>query len=122
MELFILASAVLSETELTSTYTHTHARTPQMVFAEDLLYESEAWKALTSQREKFMSEKVILQYLGFVGTHMAVIESGKHAGTPRERKVFYQVTLHHLASPLAFSELAAGQPLTNFPVEWPPKI
>ncbi len=62
-----------------------------MFFAEDLLYESEAWKSLIAQKEKFMSEKVVLQYLGFVQAHMSVIESGKHAGTPRERKVFYQV-------------------------------
>ena len=39
-----------------------------------------------------MSEKVIIQYQGFVQTHMSIIESGKHAGTPREGKIFYHVS------------------------------
>ena len=39
-----------------------------------------------------MSEKVILQYLGYVQTHMNIIESGKHSGTPREGKIFYHVS------------------------------
>ena len=44
-----------------------------------------------------MSEKVILQYIGFIKTHMKLIHSGKHTGTPRERKLFYQV-FHKLLS------------------------
>ena len=44
-----------------------------------------------------MSEKVILQYIGFIKTHMKLINSGKHTGTPRERKLFYQV-FHKLLS------------------------
>lgn len=39
-----------------------------------------------------MSEKVILQYIGYVQTHMGMIMSGKYAGTPREGKVFYHVS------------------------------
>lgn len=43
-------------------------------------------------KEKFMSEKVILQYQGFVQTHMSIIERGKHDGAPREGKIFYHVS------------------------------
>ena len=38
-----------------------------------------------------MTEKVILQYLGYVKTHMKLIEGEKHKGTPREQKLFYHV-------------------------------
>ena len=48
-------------------------------------------------RHSFMSEKVILQYIGFVKTHKKLIDSRKHTGTPRERKLFYQV-FHKLLS------------------------
>ena len=41
-----------------------------------------------------MTEHVILQYIGFVMTHMKIIESGKHASTPREGKLFYHVSVH----------------------------
>jgi len=40
-----------------------------------------------------MTEHVILQYIGFVMTHMKIIESGKHANTPREGKLFYHVSI-----------------------------
>jgi hypothetical protein len=48
---------------------------------------------LQANRERFMTEKVILQYLGYVKTHMKLIEGGKHTGTPREPKLFYHVRL-----------------------------
>ena len=48
-------------------------------------------QALTASREFFMSEQVILQYIGFIETHMSIIRKGKHSGKPREGKVFYQV-------------------------------
>ena len=48
-------------------------------------------------KHSFMSEKVILQYIGFVKTHKKLIDSRKHTGTPRERKLFYQV-FHKLLS------------------------
>ena len=41
-----------------------------------------------------MSEQVILQYIGFIETHMNIIRKGKHSGKPREGKVFYQVRSH----------------------------
>ena len=64
----------------------------QMVFAVDqLFYCSDLWKTLNENKEKFISEEVILQYIGFVKTHMKLIQTKKHSGTPRERKIFYNV-------------------------------
>ena len=39
-----------------------------------------------------MSEQVVLQYVGFVQTHMNIIKKGKHSGKPREGKIFYNVS------------------------------
>lgn len=44
-----------------------------------------------------MSEKVILQYIGFIKTHKKLIDSKKHMGKPRDRKLFYQI-FHKLLS------------------------
>lgn len=49
-------------------------------------------QVLTAQRDLFMSEQVILQYIGFVRTHMNIIKKGKHAGKPREGKILYHVS------------------------------
>ena len=57
-----------------------------------------------------MSEKVILQYIGFVKTHKKLIEGGKHSGTPRERKLFYQV-FHKLLSLESF--VKGGPPVVQ---------
>ena len=43
-----------------------------------------------------MCEKVILHYIGFVKNHMKKVENGKHAGTAREGKFFYQVSICYL--------------------------
>jgi hypothetical protein len=75
----------------------------EMLFSDDLTYESATWKKLQANRERFMTEKVILQYLGYVKTHMKLIEGGKHTGTPREPKLFYHV-LHKLCSLERFAE------------------
>ena len=64
----------------------------ELVFAEGLLYMSELWKQLTANKELFLSEKVILQYCGYIKTHMKIIQSKKHFGAPRERKIFYNVS------------------------------
>lgn len=64
----------------------------ELIFAEDLLYMSEAWQQLTEHKLLFLSEKVILQYSGYIKTHMKIIKSEKHSGTPRERKIFYNVS------------------------------
>lgn len=63
----------------------------ELVFAKSLLYTSEAWQKLTEQKQLFLSEKVILQYAGYVKTHLKIIKNKKHSGTPRERKIFYNV-------------------------------
>ncbi len=63
-----------------------------MVFAGDsLYYRSDLWKELTQHRDRFMSEEVICQYRGYIKTHMKLQQ--KHAGTPREKKIFYSVCL-----------------------------
>ena len=54
-----------------------------------------------------MSEKVVMQYIGFIKTHMELIESRKHISTPRERKLFYQV-FHKLMSLESF--VSGGPP------------
>lgn len=63
----------------------------ELVCAKGLLYTSEAWQKLAEHKQLFLSEKVILQYAGYVKTHMKIINSKKHSGTPRERKIFYNV-------------------------------
>ncbi len=60
-------------------------------------YSSPHWNLLIPHKHSFMSEKVILQYIGFVKTHKKLIDSKKHTGTARERKLFYQV-FHKLLS------------------------
>ncbi len=67
------------------------------MFAEGIEYSSPLWDELIPLKESFMSEKVILQYIGFVKTHRKLIDSQKHIDTPRERKLFYQV-FHKLLS------------------------
>ena len=66
----------------------------ELVFAkpEELLYVSEAWNRLAQHKHLFLAEKVILQYSGYIKTHMKIIKSKKHSGTPRERKIFYNVS------------------------------
>lgn len=65
----------------------------ELVFAEGLLYVSEAWQRLAENKKLFLSEKVVLQYSGYIKTHMKIIRSKKHSGTPRERKIFYNVRI-----------------------------
>ena len=52
-------------------------------------------QALTAHRELFMTEQVILQYIGFVNTHMNIIRKRTHAGKPKEGKIFYHVSAFH---------------------------
>ena len=47
---------------------------------------------LVDKKELFLSEQVILQYLGYVKTHLGHIEGGKHTGKPKEKKLFYHVS------------------------------
>jgi len=54
---------------------------------------SPAWKVLYNQREKFISEKVIDQYMGLIKNNVHMIRNGKHKDKPQERKLFYQVHL-----------------------------
>ena len=81
-----------------------------MLFAEQLDYTSDYWQQLITHKTSFMSEKVVLQYLGFVKTHMKMIEGRKHEGTPREHKFFYQV-FHKLLS--LESYIQGGPPIVT---------
>jgi hypothetical protein len=69
----------------------------ELIHAREMYYSSAYWNELLKYSESFMSEKVVLQYIGFVKTHMKLIYGKKHIGTPRERKLFYQV-FHKLLS------------------------
>ena len=80
------------------------------MFADGIEYSSPLWDELTPFKESFMSEKVILQYIGFVKTHRKLIDSRKHIDTPRERKLFYQV-FHKLLS--LESYVKGGRPVVK---------
>lgn len=60
-------------------------------------YSSHYWQQLVPHKRSFMSEKVILQYIGFIKTHKKLIDSKKHIDKPRDRKLFYQI-FHKLLS------------------------
>ena len=48
-------------------------------------------KELIAHRQKFATEKLIAQYFGLIRNNMMDVESRKHAHTPKEGKLFYQV-------------------------------
>lgn len=56
------------------------------------------WNVLVAERERFVSEKVVLQYIGYIKTHLHRLQSGKHSGSARERKIFYHVCYNILSS------------------------
>ncbi|KAL5460428.1 hypothetical protein EMCRGX_G033875 [Ephydatia muelleri] len=78
----------------------------ELVFADNITYATEDWKRLVEKKELFLSEQVILQYQGYVKTHLGLIEGGKHTGKPKERKLFYHV-LHKL---LSLESFVQGKP------------
>ena len=41
---------------------------------------------------KFVTEKAIAQYFGLIRNNLLTIKKGKHKDTPREAKLFYQVS------------------------------
>ena len=51
------------------------------------------FQQLVAHREKFVTEKVIVQYFGLIKNNMVDIEGKRFENTPRERKLFYQVTM-----------------------------
>lgn len=63
----------------------------ELVYKDEHNYMSPAWKALSSQKHKFLSERGIQQYMGLIRNNMRMIESGKHKDMPQERKLFYQM-------------------------------
>ena len=78
----------------------------ELVFADNIAYATEDWKRLVEKKDLFLSEQVILQYQGYVKTHLGLIEGGKHTGKPKERKLFYHV-LHKL---LSLESFVQGKP------------
>lgn len=47
---------------------------------------------LREKRQDFVTERAIQQYLGLIRNNFSLLQSEKHKGTPRDRKLFYQVT------------------------------
>lgn len=63
----------------------------ELVYTDGHKYMSPAWKALSSQKHRFLSENGIKQYMGLIKNNMKMIEKGKHKDQPQERKLFYQI-------------------------------
>ncbi|KAL5019834.1 hypothetical protein ScPMuIL_002726 [Solemya velum] len=77
----------------------------ELLFTDDHEYISPAWKKLASEKKLFLTEKLLQQYLGLIRNNFDMIESRKCEGTPKERKLFYQIW-HKLDS---LSYLLKGQ-------------
>ncbi|XP_045212796.2 uncharacterized protein LOC123563823 [Mercenaria mercenaria] len=63
----------------------------ELVYKDDHNYMSPAWKALCQQKEKFISERAIQQYMGLIKNNIRMIKNEKHKNAPQERKLFYQI-------------------------------
>ena len=46
-----------------------------------------------AHREKFVTEKLIVQIFGLIKNNMIDIEGKRFENTPKERKLFYQVNI-----------------------------
>lgn len=46
---------------------------------------------LSQNKDKFVTELVIRQYLGLIKNNFAMLSSSRHTGSGRERKILYQV-------------------------------
>ncbi|XP_052084005.1 uncharacterized protein LOC127721312 isoform X1 [Mytilus californianus] len=63
----------------------------ELVFTEDHDYCSKYWKNLCKEKEKFLTERTIQQYLGLIRNNFSMLDSEKHKGCPKDRKLFYQI-------------------------------
>lgn len=69
----------------------------EVVFVKDHSYVSAQWQELHEQKEKFVTEVGIQQFLGLIKNNFAKIHAEKHRDSNRERKLFYQI-FHKLDS------------------------
>ena len=51
------------------------------------------FQQLVAHREKFVTEKLIVQIFGLIKNNMIDIEGKRFEKTPTERKLFYQVNI-----------------------------
>ena len=51
------------------------------------------FQQLVAHREKFVTEKLIVQIFGLIKNNMIDIEGKRFENTPKERKLFYQVNI-----------------------------
>ncbi|XP_033726016.1 uncharacterized protein LOC117315768 [Pecten maximus] len=63
----------------------------ELLFAEGHEYSSPLWKALSEKRKAFLTETGIQQFLGLIKNNFHLLNNEKHRGTPRDRKLFYQI-------------------------------
>lgn len=63
----------------------------ELVFTDNHDYTSVYWKNLCQEKERFLTEKTIQQYLGLIRNNFNMLDSEKHKGFPRDRKLFYQI-------------------------------
>ncbi|XP_060083755.1 uncharacterized protein LOC132563009 [Ylistrum balloti] len=63
----------------------------ELVFAEGHEYASPVWKALCEKKKAFLTELGIQQFLGLIKNNFHLLNQEKHRGTPRDRKLFYQI-------------------------------
>ncbi|XP_071104057.1 uncharacterized protein [Haliotis cracherodii] len=69
----------------------------ELIFTDSHEYMSPAWKALSERKSSFVTERGIQQYLGLIKNNFNIIDSQKHIGSGRDRKLFYQI-FHKLDS------------------------
>ena len=46
---------------------------------------------LCQEKQRFLTERTIQQYLGLIRNNFNMLDSEKHKGSPKDRKLFYQV-------------------------------
>ncbi|OWF41713.1 uncharacterized protein LOC110462037 [Mizuhopecten yessoensis] len=63
----------------------------ELVFAEGHEYTSPLWKTLIEKKKAFLTEIGIQQFLGLIKNNFHLLDQEKHRGTPRDRKLFYQI-------------------------------
>lgn len=63
----------------------------ELLFAEGHEYTSPQWQALSEKKKAFLTETGIQQFIGLVKNNFHLLKQEKHRGTPRDRKLFYQI-------------------------------
>ncbi|VDI43296.1 Hypothetical predicted protein, partial [Mytilus galloprovincialis] len=81
----------LSTPESDVDYVVIYAEPTELVFTENHDYCSKYWVNLCKEKEKFLTERTIQQYLGLIRNNFNMLDSEKHKGCPKDRKLFYQI-------------------------------